>query len=150
MRLCDCRDLPPGRLHDLLSASVNNTRLAAVAVVNRLHANLWHTSALLHREMSSFAEAVAAAASRRTLPSPAGAGGSAATVASAQVRRPTAEAAASDARVAQYAWATAAGFGGDVDQPPKVLADLVESVLGAVFLDTGRDLEATWQVLCKP
>lgn len=30
--------------------------------------------------------------------------------------------------------------------PPKVLADIVESVLGAIFIDSGRSLEIVWKV----
>ena len=33
--------------------------------------------------------------------------------------------------------------------PPKVLGDLVESLAGAIFIDSGRSLEAVWSVF-KP
>lgn len=32
-------------------------------------------------------------------------------------------------------------------QPPKVLGDLLEAVIGAVFVDSGFQLEAVWAVL---
>ena len=34
----------------------------------------------------------------------------------------------------------------ELNAPPKVLADLVEAIVGAVFLDTWQDLAATWRV----
>lgn len=33
--------------------------------------------------------------------------------------------------------------------PPKVLGDLLESLMGAIFLDSGMDLEAVWRVFIK-
>lgn len=38
----------------------------------------------------------------------------------------------------------------DIDEldPPKVLGDLLESVAGAVFLDSGLSLESVWSVFC--
>lgn len=33
--------------------------------------------------------------------------------------------------------------------PPKVLGDLFESVAGAIFIDSGMDLEAVWGVFIK-
>ena len=37
----------------------------------------------------------------------------------------------------------------DVDdmEPPKVLGDLLESLAGAIFIDSGMDLQAVWSVL---
>ncbi len=35
---------------------------------------------------------------------------------------------------------------GDEADPPKVLGDVLESIAGAVFLDSGMDLEAVWGV----
>ena len=34
----------------------------------------------------------------------------------------------------------------ELNAPPKVLADLVESIVGAVFIDCGQDMATTWQV----
>ena len=38
----------------------------------------------------------------------------------------------------------------DIDEldPPKVLGDVLESVAGAVFLDSGLSLESVWSVFC--
>lgn len=33
--------------------------------------------------------------------------------------------------------------------PPKVLGDLLESLMGAIFIDSGMDLEAVWRVFIK-
>lgn len=57
-----CRKLPPGRLHDLRSASVNNERLAACAAVHRLHAPLRHFSQRLLADVTVFLEGLRAAA----------------------------------------------------------------------------------------
>eukprot|EP00898_Chlorokybus_atmophyticus_P001386 jgi/Chlat1/2248/Chrsp17S02786 len=40
-----------------------------------------------------------------------------------------------------------AGFGTDDVRAPKVLGDILESLAGAVYLDTGMDIDRTWQVL---
>ena len=38
----------------------------------------------------------------------------------------------------------------DIDEldPPKVLGDVLESVAGAVFVDSGLSLESVWSVFC--
>ncbi len=41
-------------------------------------------------------------------------------------------------RQAAYTWASSAGFSKTGMGAPKVMADLVESLAGAVFLDTDR------------
>ena len=35
---------------------------------------------------------------------------------------------------------------GELVEVPKVLGDLLESILGAVFLDSGHSLSAVWDV----
>jgi dsRNA-specific ribonuclease len=51
---------------------------------------------------------------------------------------------------AVYDGMVAAGFGqGDALAAPKVLGDMVEALVGAVFLDAGQDLEATWAVVAR-
>jgi hypothetical protein len=51
-----------------------------------------------------------------------------------------------------YNAATAVGFGkeGGMACAPKVLGDLVESLVGAVFLDCDADLDKTWKVHSRP
>ena len=56
---CDslvCRDGSPGTLSDLRSASVNNTRLASVAVLHRIHTFIRHCSTPLFHDISLFVE----------------------------------------------------------------------------------------------
>jgi len=57
---------------------------------------------------------------------------------------------ATEALRAVYDGMVAAGFGqGDALAAPKVLGDMVEALVGAVFLDAGQDLEATWVVVAR-
>lgn len=35
----------------------------------------------------------------------------------------------------------------DEVEPPKVLGDLLESLAGAIFMDSGMDLQAVWDTL---
>ena len=56
-----CRGSPPGQLSDLRSASVNNTRLATVAVLHKLHTFVRHHSPLLFADISTFVAEVQAA-----------------------------------------------------------------------------------------
>ena len=53
-----CRDVEPGKLHDLRSASVNNTRLAIVTAWHNLHPFLRYFSPQLFGEISSFVDSV--------------------------------------------------------------------------------------------
>ena len=57
MRL-GCRDVEPGKMHDLRSASVNNTRLAIVAAWHRLHPFLRYFSNRLFGEIAAFLDSV--------------------------------------------------------------------------------------------
>lgn len=151
--------LEPGRLHDLRSASVNNERLAACAAVHRLHCPLRHFSQQLLAETTAFLDGLRAAAAAHPMPAAAEdkgsedaaadeAGGSdeqssAAGATGAASPRSRREA----ARRAAFAWATDATFGCSGCGAPKVLADIVESLTGAVFLDSSKDLEAVWRVV---
>ena len=56
-----CRGSPPGQLSDLRSASVNNTRLATVAVLHKLHTFVRHHSPLLFADISTFVAEVQSA-----------------------------------------------------------------------------------------
>ena len=51
-----CRDGSPGTLSDLRSASVNNTRLASVAVLHQIHTFIRHCSTPLFHDISLFVE----------------------------------------------------------------------------------------------
>lgn len=72
---CRRRTLPPGRMHDLRSASVNNERLAACAAVHRLHAPLRHFSQQLLADVTAFLDGLrSAAAPAAPPPAPSGGG----------------------------------------------------------------------------
>lgn len=43
-----------------------------------------------------------------------------------------------------------AGFGEGFAAAPKVLGDLFESIVGAIYIDSGGDLEILWQVTIIP
>ena len=51
-----CRDGSPGTLSDLRSASVNNTRLASVAVLHQIHTFVRHCSSPLFHDIGVFVE----------------------------------------------------------------------------------------------
>jgi len=51
-----CRDSSPGTLSDLRSASVNNTRLASVAVLHKIHTFIRHCSSSLFHDIGLFVE----------------------------------------------------------------------------------------------
>jgi hypothetical protein len=53
---CVCRDSNPGTLSDLRSASVNNTRLASVAVLHKIHTFIRHCSSPLFHDIGLFVE----------------------------------------------------------------------------------------------
>ena len=53
-RCCACRHIPPGRIHDLRSASVNNGRLACIVVTHDLHCYLRQCAAPLFSHISEF------------------------------------------------------------------------------------------------
>ena len=52
------RDIEPGKLHDLRSASVNNTRLAIITAWHRLHPFLRYFSTRLFGEIAQFVGSV--------------------------------------------------------------------------------------------
>ncbi|KAK9803923.1 hypothetical protein WJX72_005546 [[Myrmecia] bisecta] len=127
------RDLQPGKMHDIRSASVNNGCLACIAAVSGLHRHLRHCSPSVFAQVSLFLQEVA-----HTVKQHAGEEASAAGL----------EKVGDEARHMAYQWATQASFS-STTTAPKVLADLLESVTGAVYEDAGRDLEATWKVVQK-
>ena len=51
-----------------------------------------------------------------------------------------------DAKAAALQWASEAAFGNTEVAAPKILGDIVESLVGAVYIDTGHDFDKTWQV----
>ncbi|KAM4105235.1 hypothetical protein ACJW30_06G216900 [Castanea mollissima] len=100
------KHLPPGRLTDLRSASVNNEYFARVAVRNNLHVHLRHASTALQKQIQDFAKEV-----------------------QKELLKPGFN-----------------SFGQGECKAPKVLGDIVESIAGAIFLDSGRETSVVWKV----
>ncbi|KAH0698362.1 hypothetical protein KY285_015597 [Solanum tuberosum] len=95
------KDIDPGELTDLRSASVNNDNFAYAAVRRNLHVHLQHHSGYLESEISLFVKSVSNSCSLQG------------------------------------------------NKAPKVLGDLVESIAGAVLIDTKLDLDEVWKIF-KP
>ena len=55
-----------------------------------------------------------------------------------------------DAKSAALQWASEAAFGSTEVAAPKILGDIVESLVGAVYIDTDHDFDKTWQVSWLP
>ena len=55
-----------------------------------------------------------------------------------------------DAKAAALQWASEAAFGNTEVAAPKILGDVVESLVGAVYIDTNHDFDKTWQVQVHP
>ncbi|KAM3218378.1 endoribonuclease Dicer 3a [Capsicum annuum] len=95
------KDIDPGELTDLRSASVNNDNFAYAAVRSDLHVHLQHRSGYLESEISLFVKSVSNSCSLQG------------------------------------------------NKAPKVLGDLVESIAGAVLIDTKLNLDEVWKIF-KP
>ncbi|KAK6129787.1 hypothetical protein DH2020_036494 [Rehmannia glutinosa] len=98
------RNVDPGMLTDLRSASVNNDSFALAAVRCNLHPHLQHGSLYLENQISAFVKFVSGLSTVVLTPDTKG---------------------------------------------PKVLGDLVESIAGAVLIDSKLNLDEVWKVF-KP
>ncbi|KAL8499337.1 hypothetical protein ACS0TY_022353 [Phlomoides rotata] len=98
------RDVDPGELTDLRSASVNNDNFALASVRRNLHPHLQHSSLYLEHQISAFVKSVSGMSTTTLAPD---------------------------------------------TQGPKVLGDLVESIAGAVLIDSKINLDVVWKVF-KP
>lgn len=96
------KDIDPGELTDLRSASVNNNNFAFVAVRHNLHPHLLHRSECLRDQISSFVKSVSGTSSMTLTPE---------------------------------------------NLAPKALGDLVESIVGAILIDSKLDLNEVWKVV---
>jgi endoribonuclease Dicer len=96
------KDIDPGELTDLRSASVNNTTFANAAVRKNLHPHLQHFSGFLDNQIKEYVDSVSA--SSKSTQGPKG---------------------------------------------PKTLGDLVESIAGAILIDSKLNLEEVWKIV-KP
>ncbi|GFP81473.1 endoribonuclease dicer homolog 3 [Phtheirospermum japonicum] len=98
------RNIDPGMLTDMRSASVNNDSFALAAVRFKLHPHLQHRSLHIDDQISSFVNLVSGLSTMVLMPDIKG---------------------------------------------PKVLGDLVESIAGAVLVDSKLNLDIVWKVF-KP
>ncbi len=51
-----------------------------------------------------------------------------------------------DAKAAALMWASEAAFGNTEVAAPKILGDIVESLVGAVYIDSHCNFDKTWEV----
>ncbi|KAG8381903.1 hypothetical protein BUALT_Bualt05G0021200 [Buddleja alternifolia] len=98
------KNVDPGELTDLRSASVNNDSFAVAAVRRNLHPHLQHGSLYLENQISAFVKLVSGMSNTVLTPDTKG---------------------------------------------PKVLGDLVESIAGALLIDSKLNLEEVWKIF-KP
>ncbi|KAK9805378.1 hypothetical protein WJX73_008442 [Symbiochloris irregularis] len=143
------RNVTPGRMHDLRSASVNNTRMSCAAASRRLHTFLRYMSSQLFGDITRFMGGLHAAVKRNK-----------ATLleannvllrlglhGGAEDEKRRAKLTLEAKRKVYDQTVVEAGFGEcDISGAPKVLGDIVESLAAAVYLDAGRDLEAMWRI----
>ncbi|XP_060199810.1 ribonuclease 3-like protein 2 isoform X1 [Lycium barbarum] len=116
-------DIDCGKLTDLRAANVSTEKLARVAVRHGLYNYLRHNSAILDEKLV------------RT-----------STNATGYLPPPT----SNTYKVKEFVITVQQEekmefYGGDI-KAPKVLADIVESIMGAVYLDCGFDVNALWMI----
>jgi hypothetical protein len=126
----------PALLHDIRSAVLNAERLALSAVRHGLHRYIAHASPKLFKCVDAFVEE-AYAVVRRVMEE------ENRVLNLGSARPPLEEQDAWDIVVNRYA------FGLDRISAPKVLSDVFESVMAAVWLDSGTDFARTWSVAHK-
>ncbi|TPX32894.1 hypothetical protein SmJEL517_g04048 [Synchytrium microbalum] len=114
--------LDAGRLSDLRAATVNNDSFSLLAVELDFHKYVIHSSAGAKRDIDTYLDYLS------KLEASGGFVGSGSTITVASI----------------VAGAHGSGF-----TAPKILGDLFESVAGAILVDSGWDLEGTWNVV-KP
>ncbi|KAL4418837.1 hypothetical protein ABPG77_001500 [Micractinium sp. CCAP 211/92] len=144
----------PSQMHDMRSVAVNASRLALAAVKHGLHTHLRHQSPRLFSHITAFVQewedrlADALEGSQNAAEQ----GGSSAEASTAE-RDSTATATPGGAgpqaeavRAAQEAVLARFAFGFQTVQAPKVLSDVVESLIGAVYVDSGGSLDTAWSV----
>lgn len=112
-----CPKMDPGKLTDLRSALVNNVTLACIVVRNGIHKYLLSGNVLLSEAIKKFVAYQNSKDNRVVLD---------------QIILLETEEEASTAEAIDV---------------PKVIGDLFESIIGAVFLDCGLNLETTWNII---
>ncbi|KAG1358569.1 putative Endoribonuclease Dicer [Cocos nucifera] len=99
------KDIDPGELTDLRSASVNNDNFAQVAIKQKLQQHLQHGSGLLLEQITEYVKRLENSSEDKYLVSSTGS-----------------------------------------SRAPKVLGDIVESIAGAILIDTKLDLNKVWKI----
>ncbi|WOL09052.1 endoribonuclease [Canna indica] len=99
------KDVDPGELTDLRSASVNNDNFAQVAVMHKLQEHLQHNSGLLLEKIMEYVKRL------------------------------------EDSAEDKYSL-----LSNGSSKAPKVLGDIVESIAGAILIDTKLDLKKVWEI----
>lgn len=112
-----CPTMNPGSLTDLRSALVNNVTLACVVVRNKIHKHLLSESALLSEAIQKFVLYQTSNEHQIVLDQ----------IIMLDTEDDTTSAESVDV--------------------PKAMGDIFESIIGAVFLDSGLNLNTTWQVI---
>ncbi|XP_072998886.1 endoribonuclease Dicer homolog 3a isoform X1 [Typha latifolia] len=99
------KDIDPGELTDLRSASVNNENFAQVAVKHKLHHHLQHGSGLLLEQITNYVKELEDSTEEKCL---------------VLSKSPS--------------------------NGPKVLGDIIESIAGAILIDTELNLTKVWEI----
>jgi endoribonuclease Dicer len=114
-----CQTMDPGKLTDLRSALVNNVTLACVVVRNGIHKFLRAQNLLLSEAIKKFVDYQTSQNNEIVLDQ----------IILLETENDTQSAESVDV--------------------PKVIGDIFESIVGAVYLDSGMNLETTWSVIFK-
>lgn len=113
-------NMDPGQLTDLRSALVNNITLACICVRNRIHNYILSQNSKLSESIIKFAEFQERRNHEVT----------------EHVQLLTAEN-ETESKMAEYT------------EVPKTLGDILEAIIGGVFLDSGNNLKETWRVIYR-
>lgn len=115
-----CPNMDPGTLTDLRSALVNNVTLACLCVRYNIHVYILSQNAELSESIANFYKFQASKRHEVT-----------------EHVHLLMEENDVECKMAEYV------------EVPKTLGDVFEALIGGIFLDSGNDLEATWQVIYK-
>lgn len=125
----------PGEISSMRSALVNNFTFAELAVNQNLHKALLYNSPLLYKQTEKYIKAVEQVECRELIVSDL----------SSLKRQEKMEGVREEGEIAEEEEEEEEELVEDLD-PPKVLGDLLESIAGAIFIDSGMSLEAVWSI----
>lgn len=115
-----CTDMDPGQLTDLRSALVNNITLACICVRNQIHNFILSQNIRLTESIIKFTDFQERHNHEVTE--------------HVQLLMSESE---TEAIMAEYT------------EVPKTLGDILEAIIGGIFLDSGNDLKETWRVIYR-